>query len=71
MEALLYELKNVVVVECAALAEGHAQIDKGEGGGYATASDGAHGCGPVVCAKEGGAHVRVVQIEDGAGERGE
>lgn len=71
MEALLDKLKDVVVVEGAALAEGHAQIDEGEGGGYTAASNGADGCGPVVCAKEGGAHVGVVQIKDRAGERGE
>lgn len=71
MEALLDELKDVVVVEGAALAEGHAQVDEGEGGGDAAAGDGADGGGPVVCPEEGGAHVGVVQVEDGAGEGGE
>lgn len=68
MEALLDELEDVVVVEGAALAKGHAQVDQRKGGRDAAAGDWADGGGPVVCAKEGGAHVGIVQVEDGAGE---
>jgi len=59
------------VVEGPALAEGHAQVDERVGGGDAAAGDGPHARRPVVRAEEGGAHVRVEEVEDRAGEGGQ
>lgn len=60
-----------MVVEGAAVAEGHAQVEEGVLRGETAAGDGADARGPVVGAEEGGADVRVEEVQDGAGEGGE